>query len=168
MKPTITRKQRPPATKAKAGKPTCARDVMTPEPICVDRTATVHEMAELFMENEISGVPVLDDQERVVGIVSKTDVLNACLEGPPGSPRDVEFWDLLRTGSAGTAFNPEDVGVAEDLMRTDDVTATGDESIATIAKRMSDARNHRLVVVDAAGHALGMVTSLDLVKLLAG
>jgi CBS domain-containing protein len=148
-------------------KKTVARDVMTKDPICVDRSATVHEIARIFAESEISGVPVVDLQNRVLGIVSKTDILNACLEGPPGSPRDVDFWDALRTGGSGTAFNPEDVGVAEDLMRTEDVTAKPDEPVSAVAVRMGRSGSHRVVVVDDDGHALGIVTSLDLVRLLA-
>jgi CBS domain-containing protein len=143
------------------------KDIMTPEPICVSRAATVHEIAILFGENEISAVPVVDEQNRVVGVVSKTDVINACLEGPPGSPPDIEIWDVLRTGASATALNPEDVGVAEDLMRSDEVTARAEETVASVAKRMTKNRNHHIVVIDAAREPLGIVTSLDLVKLLA-
>ena len=65
------------------------------------------------------------------------------------------------------SYAREDIGVAEDLMRTEDVTAKPDEPIGAVARRMARSGSHRIVVVDADQHAIGIVTSLDLVKLLA-
>ncbi len=52
---------------------------MTPDPISVQESATVREVAALFVENEFHAIPVLDG-ERVVGIVSTTDIIRFFLE----------------------------------------------------------------------------------------
>jgi CBS domain-containing protein len=51
-----------------------ARDVMTPHVITVDPDASVQALARLLSERGISGVPVVDSDERLVGIVSEGDL----------------------------------------------------------------------------------------------
>jgi len=50
------------------------KDIMTPDPIHVKPEDTVEYAAVLMLENRISGLPVVDDEKRVVGIITQTDV----------------------------------------------------------------------------------------------
>ncbi len=50
------------------------KDIMTPDPITVRPEDTVEYAAVLMLENRISGLPVVDDEGRVVGIITQTDV----------------------------------------------------------------------------------------------
>jgi len=50
---------------------------MTPNPITVSPDDTVEEAALLMLQNTISGLPVVDDQSRVVGILTQSDVFRA-------------------------------------------------------------------------------------------
>lgn len=144
-----------------------ARDVMTPDPVTVTADTTLRELARILEANEISGVPVVDAQERVVGIVSKTDLLHRCIEGPPGSTRGT-FFEILAEGlPLGTDLEAEDVGTVEDLMNPEPVTARLDEPVAALAGRMVEESIHRVVVTDERQHVLGIVTSLDMLKVLA-
>jgi CBS domain-containing protein len=59
-----------------------AADVMTTEVITVDPDTSVQALAALLSERGISGVPVVDADNRVVGIVSKGDLLPG-LSAPP-------------------------------------------------------------------------------------
>ena len=59
--------------------------LMTRDPISVSGATTASELAVVLDENEISGVPVVDPLERVIGVVSRTDLLHRCVEGPLGS-----------------------------------------------------------------------------------
>lgn len=52
-----------------------AQDIMTRKVVCVSRDTPVPEIAELLLNNHISGVPVVDDKMHVVGIVSEGDLL---------------------------------------------------------------------------------------------
>ena len=52
-----------------------AKDIMTPAVITVRPDATVNDIAGLLMEKNISAVPVLDDNDALVGIVSEGDLM---------------------------------------------------------------------------------------------
>ena len=56
------------------------RDVMTAEPITVQASATIEDVATLLVERGISRVPVLDDDE-LVGIITKSDVVRSMFGG---------------------------------------------------------------------------------------
>ena len=141
------------------------KDVMTPDPVCADAAASLQELAELFDANEISGVPVVDAQNRLIGVVSKTDLIHRCLEGPIGAREGMEFFDRLRIGmSPSRDLDPNDLGVAEDFMSIDPVTARPDELLSAVARRMADERVHRVVVVSEGNEPVGIVTSLDALK----
>lgn len=140
------------------------KEVMTPRPICISEDADLQELAEVFDANGISGVPVIDSQERVIGVVSKTDIIHRCLEGPLGSPRHslVSFIGLAR--DSGLGIDLKEMGTVADFMTPDPVTTTEDQSLADVARLMVDERVHRVVVIDPKKRALGIVTTLDLLK----
>ena len=52
-----------------------ARDIMNPEVITVREDQSVRELAELFLNRRISGAPVVDNQGRVTGIVTESDLI---------------------------------------------------------------------------------------------
>jgi len=60
-----------------------ARDVMTSPVITVKATTTVKEVARLFLERRISATPVLDDQGKLVGIVSRANLVQALASASP-------------------------------------------------------------------------------------
>ena len=53
-----------------------ASEIMTSNPVRVTSDATATELGRLLDTNEISGVPVVDALDRVIGVVSKTDLLH--------------------------------------------------------------------------------------------
>jgi CBS domain-containing protein len=107
-------------------------------------------------------VPVVDTQDRLIGVVSKTDLLHRCLEGPYGS-RPGSLLSSIAEGSG--RFGAGELGTISDFMNPDPVTARPDEPIETIARKMIEERAHRVIVVDAQKHVVGIVTSLDMLKL---
>lgn len=143
-------------------------EVMTKDPICVLRSASLQRIAEVFTENDISGVPVVDEMDCVVGVISKTDIIRRCVEGPAGGPGSTDFWESLRTGPSEAAFNPDDLGVAEDLMSTTPVCAKEGASVKSVARQMVEGRIHRVIVVDEERHPIGIATALDLLRALSG
>ena len=140
------------------------KDVMSRNPICVGLSTSAQELAEILEANDISGVPVVDMQERVVGVVSKTDLIHRCVDGPAGA-EDATFFSALAQGMApGGTIEAALLGSVEEFMSGDPVTANVDEPVSTIARRMAEERVHRVVVVDDEQTVLGMVTPLDLLK----
>ncbi|MHC4948625.1 MAG: CBS domain-containing protein [Planctomycetota bacterium] len=144
------------------------RELMTKDPVCVERTDDVREVARIFDSNEISGAPVLDDLGRVIGVVSKTDLLHRALEGPLAS-RPGSFFELMAEGmERGTSMDPEDLGSVEDFMSTDVLMAKPDEPAAKVARRMAAEHVHRLIVVDQNQCPIGIVTALDVLAAFPG
>jgi CBS domain-containing protein len=137
-------------------------DVMTREPVCVTGDTTVRELARILDANEISGCPVVDALGRIIGVASRTDLLHRALEGPLGSRRSL--FETLAEGLRGDASAAENLGSVEDIMTPEPVTATSDEPLGAVARRMADERVHRVVVVDQGRHVIGIVTTLDLLR----
>ncbi len=138
------------------------KDVMTPAPICVTGPTDLQELASIFEDNGISGAPVLDTQNQVVGVVSKTDLITRCLEHTAGvaAGDTLSVFSGLAAGT-GSSLDPESLGSVQDFMTTDPVTATADEAVVEVARRMAAERVHRVVVVDDRQRAIGIVTTLD-------
>ena len=140
------------------------RDVMTHDPVCASPAMTALELAELFEGNGISGAPVVDVKDRVIGVVSRTDLVHRCLEAPLGTAPGGMFEALAEGLAEGMTLDSEALGVVEEFMTPDPVTASEDETIGVVAHRMASERVHRVIVVDDAMKALGVVTTLDLLK----
>ena len=71
-----------------------ARDVMVSPVITVKQSCTVREVAKIFVEQRISGVPVVDDQGKLVGIVSEGDLLH---RSEADTERKRSWWLLALT-----------------------------------------------------------------------
>lgn len=146
-------------------RPTVA-DVMTRDPICVETGATLRQVAQLLDEHEISGLPVVDDQLRLVGVVSRTDLLRRLLEGPAEARHDEQWLDLLTADSTSKVdVDVAKLGFVDDVLTADPVTALVDEALPKVARRMADEKVHRIVVVDPkTQRPVGIVTTLDLLR----
>lgn len=167
--------------------PRFVREVMTPEPVCVGTDASMREVVGLLREHDVSGLPVLGADGRVVGVVSVTDLFRRTAdsiveagsgtplerlleEGPRPMPPMRLPEDEPRSGidpdeldEMEEAFGEPDITVAE-LMTPDALTCDPGSDAATLAHRMAEQGVHRAVVVDASGGAVGIVTSLDLLR----
>jgi CBS domain-containing protein len=140
------------------------RDIMTHEPVCVEPSMRIRELARIFEENEISGAPVVDADGRVIGVVSKTDLIRRCTEGTGDVPPAYLFELLSDEAGEESEVMPEPLVVVEDFMTPDPITATPTELVADVARRMAEHRIHRIIVVDNEGIPVGIVTSLDILK----
>src|SRR5438034_11618150 len=98
---------------------TAVRDVMTTRVIWVKKDATFREMATALREYRVSAFPVVDDDRKVIGVVSEADMRSAaCLADEPGvisgilhhrdqaKARGVTAGDLMTT--AVVAVRPDD------------------------------------------------------------
>ena len=108
---------------------------------------------------------MVDALDRVVGVVSKTDLLHRCVAGPLGS-RPTSLLVAIGQG-LGDQFEADALGVVSEFMNPDPVTALPDDSVGTVARRMLLERAHRAIIVDGYGHVQGIVTSLDMLRALA-
>ena len=139
-----------------------AKDVMVPEPVCVEPAMTVRQLARVFEENEISGAPVVDKEGRVIGVVSKTDLIRRCSEGTADIPPAYLFEVLSEESGEDEQVIPEPLICVEDFMTRDAVMVTPNTPASLVARLMFEKRIHRVVIVDHDKFPVGIVTSLDL------
>lgn len=148
-------------------------DVMTARPVAVSPTMTIRDLAELLDANEISGVPVVDGQERVIGVVSKTDLLHQWIRGSEVSgggdysgagsfSGSGSFIELLEDGIRANEIDRNTDKTIEEFMSVEPVTALPDESLDAVSRRMVSERVHRVIVVDKDSRLVGIVTTLDI------
>ena len=165
MKTAVKRAMKPEVKPVAKRGPSHVRDVMTDKPICAESGDSLRDLARKLDEYEISGVPVVDDQDRLLGVVSRTDLVHRLLEGPLDARPGEDWLDLLTADSVGTfEIDVARLGTIDDVMSIDPVTATPEETVATVARRLAAARVHRAIVVDPSRRPIGIVTTLDLLK----
>jgi CBS-domain-containing membrane protein len=131
------------------------KDVMTRDVMAVCEGAGYKEIIAAMRHRRISALPVLDDHDRVVGVVSEADLLlkQAYEDRPRGSPRQ-----LLRRQERAKAA----ALTAGQLMTSPPVTVAPAATVAEAARVMHGRRLKRLPVVDAAGRLVGIVSRVDL------
>ncbi|WP_213456968.1 CBS domain-containing protein, partial [Rhizomonospora bruguierae] len=134
------------------------RDVMTTDVIAVRGDTPYREIVDLLAEHRISAVPVIDDFDRVRGVVSESDLL-AKVE-LTGRPERKVF-----AGRRGRALRANAAAcVAEQLMTAPAITVPPSTLLATAAKLMDDERVKRLPVINDIGRLQGIVSRTDLLK----
>lgn len=109
-------------------------EVMTAEVISVDRSATFREIVKLLADYDITGLPVVDEGGRVVGVVSESDL-------------------LARTART-----------AADIMSAPAATVRAQESVSEAGQLMTRRGVERLPVIDEEERLIGIVTRRDLLR----
>lgn len=147
-----------------------ARDVMTPEPVAVGPDTDVLEIARILLERRISGVPVVDEQGRVLGIVSEGDLVRRLEDRPDeGRPKRRSWWLELLTLPEDRArrFVRAHGRTARDVMTPNPVTVRPDTPLSEIARILEERHIKRVPVVDEQGRLVGIVSRADLLRALA-
>ncbi|WP_458249313.1 CBS domain-containing protein [Streptomyces sp. MAI_2237] len=138
-------------------------DVMTREVVRAPRDASFKTVAALLAEHRISGLPVVDDGGRVLGVISETDLLHR--QAAQDDVRRGRRPRLPRlTRSARAAAAKARATTADDLMTGPAVTTTPDASVTEAARTMRRHAVERLPVVDRRGRLAGIVTRGDLLR----
>jgi CBS-domain-containing membrane protein len=134
---------------------TTVKDVMTSNVVAVRKHAGYKEIITVMRRRHVSAFPVLDDRDRVVGVVSEADLLlkEAYADRPSGSPRL-----LLRRRARAKAG----ALTAGELMSSPAATIAPEASVAEAAQVMDGGKVKRLPVVDADGRLAGIVSRVDL------
>jgi CBS-domain-containing membrane protein len=136
-------------------------DVMTALVVSVRPDTGYQRVADLLVQHAISAVPVVDEEGRVLGVVSEADLLPKL-----NYPQHVPVHPLV--SRRRRAANRRALGdTAGELMTSPAETITSTATLAQAARRMEAARVRRLPVVDDAGRLVGIVSRRDLVRLYA-
>jgi CBS domain-containing protein len=137
------------------------KDVMTTRVVSVTKRASFRTMAAALREHRVSAFPVVDDDGKVIGVVSEADMLakEALESEPEGMPGMIT--GILRRKEHEKARGT----TAGDLMTSPAVTVTPDDTIQRAARLMYTRKVKRLPVVDANGHLVGIIGRTDLLTM---
>jgi CBS domain-containing protein len=114
--------------------------VMTKAVRTVTPGLRLDELSRIFLEDAISGAPVVDEDGRPIGMVSKTDLLRS---------------NLLRER------------IVDDVMTPLAMALPDDATVSQAAALMASERIHRVVVVSPDGRIVGLVSALDVLRWMA-
>jgi CBS domain-containing protein len=134
------------------------KDVMTTHVVAVRLNATYKDMAARLREFRVSAFPVLDDDDKVIGVVSEADLLTK--EALEFSPARGLIGGIVhgRENSKAAAVT------AADLMTRPPVTIGPYETVQHAARLMYSRRVKRLPVVDSDGRLIGIVSRADVLS----
>lgn len=143
-----------------------AQDLMTREIITIPRGMSLRAAAHLLMQMHVSGAPVVNDEGRPIGILTSSDLIRSL---------EVEMLSGSRAREANNVFADWQVfdceALSEDeverFMSPDVITATPATTLVELARTMSEAHVHRVVILDRWGKVIGMVSSMDILAALA-
>ena len=124
-------------------------DFMTIDPVVIRPDARIEEAERLLERYDIGGLPVVDEDGTLRGVISQSDLLRG-------------------TGDVHSAIRRRYTGLrVADLMSSPAIAVHLDMSLVDAARLMRDEKVHRVVAVDAAGRAVGVLSSMDFVGLYA-
>ncbi len=142
-----------------------ARDVMAFPVITVKPNSSIEEVAKTFVQRRISGAPVVDDNGKLIGVVSEGDLM---FRSEIGTERPHPYWFLEYAGKEHLAaeYVKTRARKVADVMTRKVIAATPDTSLNEIAalfennsiKRVPIVENHELV---------GIVSRANLIQALA-
>jgi len=122
-----------------------AKDLMTTDVVTIGEDAPVSQLCDLLQAVHANGLPVLNAQGELVGIVSEDDILY---------------------GTMGVFDKNGKPVLVRDIMTSPAVCATEDTDVVELSRMLSGMRIHRIPILTD-GRVTGIVTALDVVRAVA-
>jgi CBS domain-containing protein len=138
-----------------------AHDIMTRKVFSVKRAAPVKEVAELMAEKSVSGIPVIEEDGKVAGIISEKDFLLHM-----GAGDKMHFMAVVAEclSGKGCVTMPISSKKAEDIMTSPAITVREDATVAGISNIFNEKKINRVPVVDSKGRLAGIVSRADVMR----
>ena len=135
------------------------RDVMSKNVLSITKFESIVRVANILSEKNISGLPVVDKENKVIGIITQADILSMV-----GVSREHTFKDLLKY-MLGEPLRERKIGDhVGDIMTSPAFTIKPDANIAEAVRIMTERRIRRLTVVDDKNTLIGIITRADILK----
>ena len=131
------------------------KDVMTAEVVAVRRDTTFKELAATLRRYRVSAFPVVDDDHKVIGVVSEADMLAKEAMAEPGVVAELLHHSDVRKAEGMTAGA---------LMTHQVITVSPEDSIEHAARMMHFLKVRQLPVVNSGGELVGIVSRSDLLS----
>jgi CBS domain-containing protein len=149
---------------------TTVAEIMDADPVTVGPDDTVEDVVRALKENELPGVPVVNDGGRCLGIITEADLVIGDEQGDLHIPHYIElfggivFLEPLRRYEE--RLKKAFASRASDLMTEDPVTIEPSATVQEAAKVIASRGHNRLPVVEH-GRLVGVVTRVDVLEALA-
>ncbi|BDD87131.1 CBS domain-containing protein [Desulfofustis limnaeus] len=143
-----------------------AQDIMTSDVICVRTDTTIRDVARIFTENNISGVPVIDENGDLLGIVTESDLIfqNKRFRVPPVITILDSFFFLNSPEKMDKELRKIAGATVADVYSTPAISIRPDTPLDEIATIMTEKKIHTLPVVGENGAMVGIVGKKDIIK----
>ena len=150
--------------------PKTVADVMTNDPITVRPATPLNEVIKILAEKRISGLPVVDEAGKLLGVVSETDLM--WRESGVTPPAYIMLLDSVIYLENPARYDREihkALGETVKDVMTDHhiLTITPEKSVRDAAQLMHERGVHRLPVLNAQGIVIGILTRGDIIRLMA-
>lgn len=143
-----------------------AKEIMTTELVTAGPETPVREIANLMMEHKISAVPVVAPDQRLLGIVSGTDLLRREEMGTDKVPSSWWLWLFNAKDKRATDVIKTEGHLAKDIMTTPAITVDAEATIQDVATLFLRRKINQAPVMRG-GKVAGIVSRGDLVSAIA-
>jgi CBS domain-containing membrane protein len=137
-------------------------EVMTAEAVAVNADADVEEAIRLLSGYRVSGLPVVDKENRLVGVITEADILSVM-----GMNRGHTFKDIVARLIGESVPGHKAGNTVRQVMSSPPISTTPDTLILEVAAILEERRIKRLPVVDADGVLVGIVSRGDIIRAVA-
>ncbi len=134
-------------------------DLMTRDVVTINPDADLKEAARRLSGLRISGMPVVDAEHRVLGIISEADILSLA-----GVKKGHTFKDVLRHVLGAPLPVRKKVNTVGEVMSSPAITTGPDRDIRAVAAILDEKRIKRLPVVDDEERLVGVISRADIVR----
>jgi len=143
------------------------KDIMTTQVITLSPDTDIVQAAKMLLENRINGAPVIDEQERIVGILCQSDLVAQQKKIPLPTVFTLLDGYISLTSSKQLEKQVRKIAAwtVSDAMTPNPVTIQSDTSIETVAALMVDSKFHTLPVMEGE-KMVGIIGKADLLRTL--
>ncbi|MBW4511899.1 MAG: CBS domain-containing protein [Scytonematopsis contorta HA4267-MV1] len=142
---------------------------MSRDPIVVKPETSLKEAIQILAERRISGLPVIDDTGKLVGVISETDLM--WQETGVTPPAYIMFLDsVIYLQNPATYERDLHKALGQtvgEVMSKNPITISPDKLLPEAARILNDRKIHRLPVLDSSGQVIGVLTRGDIIRAMA-
>jgi CBS domain-containing protein len=143
-----------------------AKDIMTKKVITINQDASIEVLSELLLDNKISGVPVVDNDGKIVGIATEGDII--VKDANLHFPRYFKLLDSIIYLESLTEFKnslkKHFATKVSEVMTSEVVSCTAQTPVDDIANMMVENKINRIPVLSAEKKPEGIITRADIVR----
>lgn len=149
-----------------------AFDIMNTKVLSIGPNATVEEAVKIFSQNKISGLPVVDDNNKLIGILTERDIVvfSSDMHVIPlisSSNWISPYTDVSKISSSKRGYDLISKTQVEKVMTKKLYDVTGDISWYEIVKIMKSGKINHIPVVDNGRKLIGIITRTDMLNYMA-